>query len=65
VVDGPEAPPLSAAALEEARRLIPGADVYGLEADWRAYWARTGRPRLRSADGAFLGFVKGRGGEKG
>ncbi|NIZ10975.1 replication initiator protein A [Pseudooceanicola sp. HF7] len=58
VEPGPEAPPLSAAALDEARRRMPGADVYALEAEWRDFWAASGRPRLRSADAAFLGFVR-------
>ena len=53
-----EGPVLSTDALEQARALRPGADVYALEADWRVFWVRTGRPRLRSADAAFLGFVK-------
>lgn len=52
------APVLKAATLERARALMPGADVYALEADWRAMWARSGRPRLRQADAAFLGWVK-------
>ncbi len=60
VVDGPDAPPISEDAYNEARRIIPGVDVYALEADWRGYWVSSGRPRLRSADGAFLGFVKAR-----
>ena len=58
LLEGPEAPPLAPETLDEARALAPGADVYALEADWRAYWARSGRPRLRSPDRAFLGFVK-------
>ncbi|MAM00327.1 MAG: plasmid replication initiator RepA [Alteromonadaceae bacterium] len=61
VVDvGDDAPPLSAIAIEEARALMPGSDPYALEADWRAFWAQSGRPRIRSADGAFLGFVRKR-----
>jgi len=56
-----EGPRPSQEALEEARRLIPGADVYALEADWRAWWGTTGRPRLRSPDAAFLGWVRKRG----
>lgn len=61
VVDvGDDAPPLSAAAIEEARVLMPGNDPYALEADWRAFWVKSGRPRIRSADGAFLGFVRKR-----
>ena len=46
--------------LEAARGLFPGADVYALEAEWRAWWASTGRPRLRARDAAFLGFVRAR-----
>lgn len=57
---GPEAPPLSEAAHATARALMPGWDVHALEADWRAYWAASGKPRLRSADGAFVGFVRAR-----
>lgn len=55
---GPDAPRLSEAALEEARRLAPGADVHALAARWQGWWAETGRPRLGSADAAFLGWVK-------
>jgi plasmid replication initiation protein len=53
-------PALSAEALDRARALIPGADVYALEADWRGWWAETGSPRLGNADAAFLGWVKTR-----
>jgi hypothetical protein len=62
---GPAGPPLSVAALEQARVLIPGADVYALEADWRAVWAASGRPPLRSVDKAFLGWVAKRAGAAG
>ena len=57
--DGLQLPPLSSDALEAARALAPGMDVYVLEAEWREYWARSGKPRLRSGDAAFVGFVKG------
>ncbi len=57
VVEPSERPVLSAEALEKARTLAPGRDVYALEADWQAYWAATGRPVLRSSDKAFLGYV--------
>lgn len=53
-------PILSPDTLDEARRLAPGLDVYALEAEWRGVWAATGRPRLRSADKAFLGWVRKR-----
>ena len=56
--DGLHLPPLSNDALDAARTLAPGMDIYVLEAEWREYWARSGKPRLRSADAAFVGFVK-------
>jgi len=61
LVEAPAHPPsLSPAALERARDILPGWDVYALEADWRAVWARSGAPKLRSPDAAFLGWVKKR-----
>jgi len=56
LVDLPTPVP-SEGAIEKARALAPGADVYGLVADWQAFWAASGRQKLRSVDGAFLGFV--------
>ena len=50
--------PLSVDVIEEARRLMPGADVYALEAEWRGFWAVSGRVRVRSVDAAFLGWVR-------
>ncbi len=58
VVEDVGGPVLQSETLEEARAMAPGQDVYALEADWRNFWNRSGRPRLRSADRAFLGFVK-------
>ena len=60
VVDPAEAPQLRPETLDEARALLPGADVYALEARWRAWWASSGKPRLGAPDRAFLGWVKGR-----
>lgn len=57
VVEEGDAPVLSPEVLDAARVLVPGADVYGLEAEWRAFWAGSGRQKLRSADKAFLGWV--------
>lgn len=56
-----EGPALKAATLEAGRLLKPGWDIYALEADWREMWHRSGRPALRSADAAFLGWLKKRG----
>ncbi len=58
---GQEGPPLRPETIAAARGLVPGADPYALEAEWRAFWTRTGRPRLRAPDRAFLGWVKARG----
>jgi plasmid replication initiation protein len=58
--EGPSLPPLSSDALDAGRALAPGWDIHALEADWRTYWAASGRPRLRSAERAFLGYVKAR-----
>ena len=60
---GPQLPPLASATHDAARTAAPGWDIYALEADWRAYWAASGRPRLRSADRAYLGYVRARMGQ--
>ncbi len=57
VIEPGEGPHCPTAALEEARALVPGADVHALAAEWRAFWASTGRPRLRAPDRAFLGWL--------
>ena len=60
VVDAPALPALDPAVLEEARALAPGFDIYALEADWRAYWAASGRPHLRAPARAYLAYVRKR-----
>jgi len=59
-IKGQGAPHISPQALDEARRLMPGADAYALQAEWQSWWASSGRPTIRSADAAFLGWVKKR-----
>lgn len=54
------APRFDPEVLAAARALAPGADVYALEAEWRAFWVSSGRPRLTAPDRAFLAWVKGR-----
>ena len=53
-------PVLGSQVLDAARALMPGADVYALEAEWRGVWIRSGAPRLRKPEAAFLGWVKKR-----
>lgn len=59
-VGSANAPVLKSVTLEHAREMLPGVDVYALEAEWRAMWARSGSPRLRKPDAAFLGWLKKR-----
>ncbi|MDO9640843.1 MAG: replication initiator protein A [Pseudotabrizicola sp.] len=61
VLPGQTGPALKPATLESARAMMPGWDIYALEADWREIWHRSGRPKLRSPDAAFLGWLKKRG----
>ncbi len=58
--DAMRGPSLKAVTIEAARTLMPGWDIYALEADWRHMWHRSGRPKLRSPDAAFLGWLKKR-----
>ncbi|MEH6645917.1 replication initiator protein A [Sulfitobacter sp.] len=60
VIVGGTGPVLSPDTLDAARALVPGEDVYALEAQWRSWWADTGRPRLGNPDRAFLGWVAAR-----
>lgn len=58
VIDAGTAPVLSQKALDAARRLKPGYDVYALQAEWLAFWVASGRRALRSPDKAFIGWVE-------
>ena len=53
-------PLLKAGTLEQGRALAPDLDIYALENEWVNWWAQTGRPKLRSADAAFLGWLRER-----
>ena len=46
--------------VEAVRALAPGWDPYALEAEWRGFWAATGRPRLRAPEKAYLAWVRKR-----
>jgi plasmid replication initiation protein len=52
--------PLAEATRERGRALMPGWDIHALEAEWRDMWQRSGRPRLRAPDKAFLGWLEKR-----
>jgi plasmid replication initiation protein len=54
------APIVSQAALDAARALRPGADVYALQARWQTFWAQAGRKPMRAPDKAFLGWLEKR-----
>ncbi|MEO9576794.1 MAG: replication initiator protein A [Tateyamaria sp.] len=59
VIERPDrAPQISTQAMDQARSLAPGMDVYALQADWLGVWTASGQPALRSPDKAFLGWVK-------
>lgn len=44
--------------LEQGRTLAPGADIYALEAEWKAF--AQGKPPPRDRDAAFLGWLRKR-----
>lgn len=53
-------PPFEGLTHDQARAIAPGWDIYALEAEWRAFWAMSGRQKLRNSDKAFLGWLRGR-----
>lgn len=53
-----EKPVLKAETLDQARKMMPDRDVYALESEWVNWWAQNGRAKLRSADAAFLGWMR-------
>ncbi|WP_146348362.1 replication initiator protein A [Phaeobacter marinintestinus] len=53
-------PMLKPDTYDAARAILPGWDVYGLEAEWHAVWQRSGAPRLYKPDAAFLGWLRKR-----
>ena len=48
---------IGVAALEQAREMAPGQDIYALIEEWQGVWRRTGKQVLRNADKAFLGWL--------
>lgn len=60
VIEKDDAPLFNADVVAQAKLLAPGWDVYGLEAEWRAFWRQSGRPRLIAPERAFLAWLKKR-----
>jgi hypothetical protein len=58
--DETQFPRLDPETYNDARIVAPGYDVYYLEEQWRSYWLESGKPELKSADAAFIGFCKRR-----
>ncbi|SDF36957.1 replication initiator protein A [Limimaricola pyoseonensis] len=52
--------PLPPEALERAREIAPGHDIYALEAEWLGWWVSSGRPRLTAPERAFRVWLEGR-----
>jgi plasmid replication initiation protein len=50
-------PVIAPETLDILRNQYPGIDVYALQADWLAFWRRTGRRSLVSPDKAFIGWA--------
>nr|WP_268934755.1 hypothetical protein [Sphingobium sp. CAP-1] len=53
-------PMISENALQKARMIAPGYDVYALKSDYLAFWDDKGRQELKNPDAAFLGWCKKR-----
>jgi plasmid replication initiation protein len=53
-------PRLDLETFNDARIVAPGYDVYYLEQEWRNFWVDSGKPELKNADAAFIGFCKSR-----
>jgi plasmid replication initiation protein len=57
-------PLLEPETYNEARIVAPGSDVYALEEQWQEFWVASGKPELKDADAAFIGFCKYRHSQK-
>jgi hypothetical protein len=58
--DGEVLPLLPTDAYDDARAAAPGYDIHALEAEWREWWASSGKPRLDNPPAAFVGFCRSR-----
>ncbi len=52
-------PQINEQTIENARKILRRRfDVYDMQSEWFEYWEITGRPELKSPDGAFINFCK-------
>jgi plasmid replication initiation protein len=61
VIDTGHVRALAPEALDQARRMLPGIDIYALEADWQTQENRSGKVYSQDADTDFLDWVRRRG----
>jgi hypothetical protein len=45
---------------DKVRKVAGGYDIHMLESEWREHWRNSGKPELKSADGAFIAFCRKR-----
>ena len=58
-IEQADRPVLRTETYEKARKAAFGLDIYGAEAEFWAYWERSGRPDfVKGADAAFIGFCR-------
>lgn len=60
VIEAHSFPLLDLETYHDARTVAPGLDVYVLEREWQNFWVESGKPELKNADAAFIGFCKSR-----
>jgi len=57
--DHPQPSLIKPETIAKARKILKRRfDVYAIEADWMHWWEQSGKPELRSPDGAFINFCK-------
>ena len=53
-----EKPHIDPEAFHDARTVAPGYDVYSLYSEWAEWWRDMGKPELKNAAAAFIGFCR-------
>ena len=55
-----ELPKLNTNTYEKAKKVAPRWDIYFLEDEWIRFWYKSGKPKLKNPDGAFIEFCRKR-----